>query len=778
MSANRIVRITLLMLLSGSLHANTYTVTITADNTNTSRNPNTLRWAITQANANAGLDTIRFNIPTSGNTFESDGGNSWAVITLVAALPAITGSVLIDGTSQPNTNTGFMPGKVVGVDGITQGNINYPDVYIVCGYSLPADDAGTAGNGLSVNATDVTIQGLAVSGFGNTNTSQPTGTAHADISILYASAARNINVLVTQCFLSCNPRGSIPSTAARQTKGGGLLVLGNNNHGTVRQNYVAYCGGYGIVFHATQDNASGTSPNVGPSTNWLIEENQVIDIGRSTVFTTASGRAADGISLMTVRNTLVRNNYVQDWEQFGIDLGHNTDDNRVENNTLTGFVKTSGSLPCGAVRTAFSSERDTISKNVIYNNTSTVCLGGIWADESLTSFPGANTKSNGSFRYLFNSIHNNQGSGITLSTNGAGSISGVTISTNEIYENTGLGIDLGYNNLAGPTYVTVNDNGDGDAGPNNMQNFPIIDSASFKAATSELTIWGMAPAASIIEFFTGDGQVNNFVGLGLNYGEGKKYLGTGVEGSSSDGAAGTGSYNIDGNLAVNNVNRFKFSFIVPSIMVNVDDITATATVAGSTSEFGPKKLIYEVLSVALIRFSGHRHNNKVNLNWEAACDEKFRYFSVEYSTNGVDYTALGKVVPNRGWTGAQTFSFTHTNLLSKTNYYRLKMADQDTKTTFSKVLLFKEEQSVFPGVMVYPNLVDDWIKVNIELRTNSRIMLSIYNNDGRLVLSKTVSGKKGMNTFVADQLGYLPRGIYTATVAYDGKLAQEKIMKR
>jgi hypothetical protein len=68
---------------------------------------------------------------------------------------------------------------------------------------------------------------------------------------------------------------------------------------------------------------------------------------------------------------------------------------------------------------------------------------------------------------------------------------------NEIFGHTNLGIDLGASG------VIANDAGDGDAGPNNLQNFPVLTSAS--VVQSNIAIQGTlssTPSASFrIEFF-------------------------------------------------------------------------------------------------------------------------------------------------------------------------------------------------------------------------------------------------------------------------------------
>ena len=84
------------------------------------------------------------------------------------------------------------------------------------------------------------------------------------------------------------------------------------------------------------------------------------------------------------------------------------------------------------------------------------------------------------------------GNGIQI-TSGSGNL----ISSNSIYSNGGLGIDLGSDG------ATPNDTGDGDTGPNNFQNFPVLESVSF--STGSVTINGSlnseASKSYTIQFF-------------------------------------------------------------------------------------------------------------------------------------------------------------------------------------------------------------------------------------------------------------------------------------
>ncbi|HEY3662908.1 MAG TPA: hypothetical protein VGL24_07125, partial [Chthoniobacterales bacterium] len=133
---------------------------------------------------------------------------------------------------------------------------------------------------------------------------------------------------------------------------------------------------------------------------------------------------------------------------------------------------------------------------------------------------------------------------------------GIAILGNSIFSNSGPGIDLGGNG------VTPNDAGDGDTGPNNLQNFPVITSASIAGGSA--TIAGTLNSAASTQF-----TIDFFVNPTCDpsgFGEGQTFIG------STDVTTGTGG----------NAN---FSVTLATVAV-AGTITATATdPAGNTSEF-------------------------------------------------------------------------------------------------------------------------------------------------------------------------------------------------
>ncbi|WP_286911178.1 beta strand repeat-containing protein [Maribacter sp. UBA6511] len=231
-------------------------------------------------------------------------------------------------------------------------------------------------------------------------------------------------------------------------------------------------------------------------------------------------------------------------------------------------------------------EIDNVDGVTVSNNN--ILLSGQNGGDCNGSYEGMAIKLSGDDSVIDqNRIYSNGSEGVVV-LSGASN----TISQNSIYANgtvvPSLGIDLGMDG------VTLNDNSDSDSGPNNLENFPIINSAFISGSNLVVTGWA-SPGSTIEVFFTdvNEGTAtlgDNQLGLTQDYGEGQTYIGTAVEGSGDDQDTTTSSYaDPDGNT--DNTNKYKFVFPLPSGTVVGDLITTTGTRSNSTSEFSPEIII-------------------------------------------------------------------------------------------------------------------------------------------------------------------------------------------
>ncbi len=142
-----------------------------------------------------------------------------------------------------------------------------------------------------------------------------------------------------------------------------------------------------------------------------------------------------------------------------------------------------------------------------------------------------------------------------------GNTTTATIRGNRIDNNDGLGIDLG-DVTSIPDGVTPNDALDGDSGPNDLQNYPELDSAIAGAMTQVFGTFSGAPNATFDLDFYASSTID-----ASGSGEGNRYLGST---SIATDSSGTVSFTASG----------------LSFTLNGEHISATATDAsGNTSEF-------------------------------------------------------------------------------------------------------------------------------------------------------------------------------------------------
>ncbi|MDA2929353.1 right-handed parallel beta-helix repeat-containing protein [Acidobacteria bacterium AH-259-O06] len=155
-----------------------------------------------------------------------------------------------------------------------------------------------------------------------------------------------------------------------------------------------------------------------------------------------------------------------------------------------------------------------------------------------------------------NTIAFNRGDGVFVRSG-----TGNAILSNSIFSNAGLGIDLGDPVDLRPDGVTNNDAGDGDTGPNNLQNFPVLTSATADTSIIEGTLNSTPNTTFTLDFFSSSACDSS------GFGEGEALLGSTM-------------------VTTNGSGKTTFTVAFPDTVAAGQFITATATDPNeNTSEF-------------------------------------------------------------------------------------------------------------------------------------------------------------------------------------------------
>ena len=516
----------------------------------------TLREAITAANTHAGRDIIAFNIAGAGPHTIQPG----------SALPTIVDPVVIDGYTQPGASPNTNPPST-GKNAVLKIELDGSGAGLVHGLFITA--GGSKVRGLAINRFFSEEILLSTNG-GNSIEGNFIG-SNIDGSVLLGGGGM-VNVI------NSSTGNTIGGTApgAGNVIAGGILVQQSSSDTTVQGNFIGVdvtgavpwgVDGSGVFVDTPNNIIGGTVPGArniisglrrgikltASGAGTLIQGNYIgtdvsgsLDIGHTStgIIVNSSGNTIGG-SAAGAGNVISGNGTPGSFDGYGILIGDGGANNNIQGNYIgTDSTGTAGlgNSNAGIRIVAFGTPATgniiggTVpgAGNVISaNGKQGVFISGPKATDIILQGNFIGTDVSGTAP-LGNALE-----GVTISTSNitvGGSASGApnkiafngrigvlvptgtgnAIRSNSIFSNAGLGIDLSFDG------VTANDVGDGDTGANNLQNFPVLTSATSNVVGTDIdgTLNSAANTTFKVEFFL------NSVCDPSGYGEGETLLGS------------------------------------------------------------------------------------------------------------------------------------------------------------------------------------------------------------------------------------------------------------
>lgn len=168
-------------------------------------------------------------------------------------------------------------------------------------------------------------------------------------------------------------------------------------------------------------------------------------------------------------------------------------------------------------------------------------------------------------------------------------------------------------------------------------------------------------------------------------------------------------------------------------------------------------MITSILPVNDLKFAVAKNGLNAELKWSTASEKNTLRFDVMHSLNGKDFNKIGEVVAIKNSSTTTSYSFVHVSPGKGSNYYQLKLVDEDGRTSFSETRQLNFEKISFT---VSPNPVKNSFAVSNPF--DSKAVLIIKNAGGAVVLKKEISSYP--TTVNATNLA---AGIYFATMVKD-----------
>jgi len=122
----------------------------------------------------------------------------------------------------------------------------------------------------------------------------------------------------------------------------------------------------------------------------------------------------------------------------------------------------------------------------------------------------------------------------------------------------------------------------------------------------------------------------------------------------------------------------------------------------------------------------------VVLGWTTTAELNNQYFSIERSTDGERFTAIGKVDGTNLATGSN-YTFTDSRPASGNNFYRLSQTDKDGRTTYFTILKTVIDYGKADGLVLFPNPATRVINVGFNHPDKDRLTVKILNPQGMVV---------------------------------------------
>lgn len=146
---------------------------------------------------------------------------------------------------------------------------------------------------------------------------------------------------------------------------------------------------------------------------------------------------------------------------------------------------------------------------------------------------------------------------------------------------------------------------------------------------------------------------------------------------------------------------------------------------------------FSLLPVELLSFDAVKVANANLLTWKTTHEINVRDFTIERSTDGTNYEAIGAVAAGQDYMATNDYSFTD-NMPAAVNFYRLKMTDLDGSFTYSPVKKIGGAGSAAVSISCYPNPVVNYVNV----RTDGSVTYhyTLFTLDGKVMQSGVIAG--------------------------------------
>ena len=185
------------------------------------------------------------------------------------------------------------------------------------------------------------------------------------------------------------------------------------------------------------------------------------------------------------------------------------------------------------------------------------------------------------------------------------------------------------------------------------------------------------------------------------------------------------------------------------------------------------------LPVEFLNVTATQKGGGVAVNWSTASENNNKYFDVEKSTDGVNFTAINSVTGAGNSSTVKNYNSFDAKPSAGINYYRIKQVDTDGRFKYSIVVKVKITGNK-TDISVLTNPFVNNITVDFLSNTNQIVQVRLSDISGKIIATEKWNISKGNTRVQLDNVNSIQRGMYifsvidlNGTMLYNNKLMKQ-----
>jgi hypothetical protein len=181
-----------------------------------------------------------------------------------------------------------------------------------------------------------------------------------------------------------------------------------------------------------------------------------------------------------------------------------------------------------------------------------------------------------------------------------------------------------------------------------------------------------------------------------------------------------------------------------------------------------------VLPATLTGLTASEQGSATILEWTTTTETNTAGFSVERSSDGINFAAIGWVESMNAGNVVSHYSYTDKQQTGNRNYYRLKVFDRSGKAGSTAAVAINTFGNT--GLKISPVPVKDHFSIEYNGVTGETINILLYSTGGKPVYNNKFVLKSAQQTMVINRTGNMLPGIYFLDIITNGNKNQSRML--